>query len=276
MAKRRGFSLLELLVVIAVVAVLASLLLPALSQARQRVTVVTCMGNLKELSSAAGLYGGDFHEALPPNGTGDPQIKLQSVPVTFVPSFWVEGHEGGEILDMTADTMINERVSLLAPYLKAKGVFRCPGDSFSIRLGGRTLSNPRNYALNSSVGWVGKPFNGQGDASTFSVFYASTDIPDPSGIFTFGEIHPLSICQPFFGVHLMASLGAYHVPGGYHGRFTDFAFSDGHVEGHRWVNPSFNHPSFTGNFHNYHVEGVPGTDSRPDLQWLSQHASVKK
>jgi len=253
--RSKGFSLLELLAVVAVIGVVTALLFPALSQARQRVTVVSCLGNLNELGRAGALYSADFHESLPANGTGSPDIHLDSVPVSFVPKYWVEGREGGNFLDRTGNNLVNEKVSLLAPYIRERGVFRCPGDNFSIRYGGSRLVNPRNYALNAFVGWVGAPVNGQGDDSKFQIFEATSDAPQPDAIFTFGEIHPLSICHPFFGVQMQAAAGVYHVPGNYHGRFSNFGFLDGHIKAH--------------------VTGVPGTASKPDMLWLAQHASVR-
>jgi prepilin-type processing-associated H-X9-DG protein len=139
-----------------------------------------------------------------------------------------------------------------------------------------SLANPRNFSLNAFVGWVGAPVNGQGDDSKFEIFEAASDVPQPDAIFSFAEVNPMSICQPFFGVQMHAAEGVYHVPGNYHGRFSNFAFLDGHIERHRWVNPHFNSPDFSGDYHKAHTAGVPGTASKPDMVWLSQHASVRK
>ena len=48
-----GFTLLELLVVMAVVAILASLLLPALSRAKETGRRTVCLSNLSQVSKAA-------------------------------------------------------------------------------------------------------------------------------------------------------------------------------------------------------------------------------
>ena len=56
----RPFSLMEILVVIAIVALLVSLLLPALRQAHSVARTVQCMNHLKQFATAVHLYGDDY------------------------------------------------------------------------------------------------------------------------------------------------------------------------------------------------------------------------
>ncbi len=62
----KGFTLVELLVVVAVIALLTSLLLPALQWASEESRISCCGNLLHHMGSAMGLYVADNHNMLPP------------------------------------------------------------------------------------------------------------------------------------------------------------------------------------------------------------------
>lgn len=62
----QGFTLLELLIVIAVIAILASLLLPTLSSAKSNMKRATCLNNLAQIGKGVAMYADDFNQVLFP------------------------------------------------------------------------------------------------------------------------------------------------------------------------------------------------------------------
>jgi len=61
-----GFTLVELLIVISVIAVLASLLLPALAKTKETARAISCLNNLKQLEATEQLYLNDFDDWVVP------------------------------------------------------------------------------------------------------------------------------------------------------------------------------------------------------------------
>lgn len=59
------FTLIELLIVIAIIAILAAMLLPALNQARERGKCVSCSSRLKSLGQVVAMYVADSQDFLP-------------------------------------------------------------------------------------------------------------------------------------------------------------------------------------------------------------------
>lgn len=66
--KRSGFTLVELLVVIGIVAVLLAILMPALSKAREQTKLVQCLSNLRQIGQAFNMYASENRGFICPAG----------------------------------------------------------------------------------------------------------------------------------------------------------------------------------------------------------------
>ncbi|MBK8267224.1 MAG: prepilin-type N-terminal cleavage/methylation domain-containing protein [Planctomycetes bacterium] len=135
MTKRSAFTLLELLVVVAIIALLISILLPSLSAARERGKAVQCVSNLRELSISATLYTVDF-EVYPPcldNYT------VSGLPANQYGLDWLGignqsggGYQAGNELIPTSGNPMGftaaPRFGLLYPYYQNPKLVLCPSD----------------------------------------------------------------------------------------------------------------------------------------------------
>src|SRR3954471_24521155 len=66
--RKHGFTLVELLVVIGIIAILVAVLLPALRKARQSAQTAACLSNLRQIGLAFHMYANENHSWLPSPG----------------------------------------------------------------------------------------------------------------------------------------------------------------------------------------------------------------
>jgi prepilin-type N-terminal cleavage/methylation domain-containing protein/prepilin-type processing-associated H-X9-DG protein len=113
---RRGFTLIEILVVIAIISVLASILFPVFARARAKARQAQCISNLRQLATAFSMYTSDYDETFPgaPNGPAGGGMYGGWV---WYAAF---GTPGPGYFDVTKGA--------LYPYVRNKQVYMCPDD----------------------------------------------------------------------------------------------------------------------------------------------------
>lgn len=115
--KRAGFSLVELLVAIAVLALLAALLVPLVAQGLDSARRAACLSNLRQIYVGFTLYAGDHRGLVPP--------KFEVKKTRLTASDATEGRR--------LNTPACGIQTILASYVGEAGIFRCPADAGDAR-----------------------------------------------------------------------------------------------------------------------------------------------
>lgn len=94
--KRKLFTIVELLIVIGIIGILASMILAALSAAKEQAKSITCKNNLKQIGLGMNLYIGDYRGAYPTVRQGtDPKVRWQNSIGAYI---------GGSVLDPSQES----------------------------------------------------------------------------------------------------------------------------------------------------------------------------
>ncbi|MFZ4573946.1 MAG: type II secretion system protein [Phycisphaerales bacterium] len=117
--KRSGFSMIELLVTIAIIGLMLALLLPSLARSREAGRHTYCLSNQRQLIAGWTLYSHDFREACMPLAYWRPSEMINGQQV-----FWFGSHG-------TAGSAPDHTVGFISPYvdiplLQRGTIFECP------------------------------------------------------------------------------------------------------------------------------------------------------
>lgn len=272
---RQGFTLTELLVVLAVIGILAGLLLPALVGGMRQVRRSQCINNQRQLLLSWNLYHGDNNESAVANGHGPLSSSLGlsiAAPEPDLPKFWAPGDDHFYFLTFTnAGLLVDPQSALFAPYLRSPAIYKCPEDRVISKVPGENhQAHVRSYSMNAYVGWSIDRTELNPD---YRVMTRTSDLtgPAPSGLFVFQDVHPDNLCYPAFMVRMPGEPDQfYHYPSSLHSGRGVLTFADGHAESHRWTDPRTSPPANGGILAHWN-----DSTGNADLAWIRERTTSR-
>jgi len=252
----RAFTLIDLLVVLAVFALMACLLATARAGSRPNSQGAVCLNNLKQLMAAFTFCTHDYSEYFPPNPD---QV------YTTPGANWVGGQANGGMpynspasSDAGNPNFISDpKWDLLGPYIRTNiSLFRCPFDPRIAPYSGtdptqigKKLPVVRGISMNGGVGTKGPlaggnvavdgPWLNGSHSHTANAPYATfgkwSDFKAarPADIWVLVDDDPWTINDAGMQV-IAASPDTVDYPNVFNNNSTAFAFADGHGETHKW------------------------------------------
>lgn len=250
------------MIVIAVIAILAALLLPVLSNAKQSGQTVSCLNNTRQLIVATHLYADSSDGWLPPN----PDFKS--------PDVWVCGDMSNPVEATDVSILRNPATTKLAPYVAGSiFIYKCPADK---------TAHDRSVSMNQTVGTQPDPPNravvgpwlegtGHGTANDPWRTYgrlSDTANGQPVELWIFIDENQYTI-NDAFALAMTQPTEMVDWPGTRHNFGVTLAFADGHSEIHHWTD------------NRTRGSGLSSPPSQPilssdnaDIVWLQQRTSA--
>jgi len=237
------------LVVTAILAILAGMLLPAVSKTRIQGQSAVCMSNHRQLVAAWSLYTRDYNDACANNFTiadvlGAITSKRFDNWANNVMTWSTGGIDGQSVTNLAW-----VRNGVLFKYTSsAVGVYQCPADVF-VSPAQRRLSwtrRLRSVSMNALFGRSDRLSSGAtgrswSEGGAWRQYLKTSQVPNPSVTWLMLDEHPDGINDGFFVNPSTASQWS-DLPASYHGGGCVFSFADGHVELKPWTSATSKYP----------------------------------
>jgi prepilin-type processing-associated H-X9-DG protein len=255
------------MVVIAVIAILAGLLLPALGRAKAKAQTIQCLNNLRQLQLAWYLYAGDHNDRIAQNYWDRDAGKFPGT------GSWVAG-----IMTYDSDpdntntlNLVPGKYGSIGAYSISPAIYKCPADKSWAEIGGQGHPRVRSVSMNCYMNSLTI-----GDNAFWYVFRKTTDIvsPSPSQGFVFLDEFEDSISDGYYFVSMASewpNTGWVDVVASRHSGRGTFSFADGHVESKNWLDPRTRMPVQRQRF----WSGIQSPENK-DVLWVQERTTSKK
>jgi prepilin-type N-terminal cleavage/methylation domain-containing protein/prepilin-type processing-associated H-X9-DG protein len=210
-----AFTLVELLVVMAIISMLMSILLPSLNKAREAGQRVCCLSNLRQLTLSWVMYTSDNEDRLCSPNTGW-QYSGSCNWVADGPDFRDGDPQFSNAMDNPeGGTPKALEKGVLWPYVNSVPVYKCKSDR---------VKHLRSYAMSRTTG---------------TYLRNMTDLSQPSEKMVFGELNTIPsfhwIVVDYWPIFRGAWQGDWRHPLAiWHGNGANFSFVDTHCEYLKW------------------------------------------
>lgn len=254
---------------IAIIAILAGMLLPALSKAKNKATAVHCMANLKQLQLAWSMYAEDFNEYLAGNHWQDQANRVPNKG-NWV-SGWLDPRQANNSDNTNVLLLLDPKFGVLGPYTNSKDVYRCMASKVRARVGPTTAPVVRTVSMSVWMGFRTLPWN-----DGYVTFRKTSDLGrfSPSEALVLIDERDDSIDDGEMAID-MGQNQIVNVPAAYHGGSGGVTFGDGHAEIHRWRSPEVLRAQQRG-AQTKKWEFMPVSAQNQDLAWLRAHGTVRE
>jgi len=197
-----GFTVVELLVAIGVLAILGAVILSVFTSAREKARQTTCLSNLRQLAIAVRQYAQDNNDIIPPYNS-----HFQG---TFTDGTKMQDH-GAEL------------VTCLTSYVHDRDIWFCPSDIYAHTTSTAGYVNHRVTSYATSLAWYAKGW---------VLGRQSIDYPGSASSQASRAQGPVLFTDALWGIN-RSSQDETPPPYWHNGRFNDVMF-DGHVRSIEW------------------------------------------
>ena len=276
-----GFSRVDLLTVVVVLALLGLLLCPALARTVMTDQTLQCRNNLRQLIHGWRMYAEDNNGtlALPASqqNRGYPWGTHQGVGAFD----WVLDSDMGYNPGSTNIAYLLQ--GPLGPYVTNPAVYKCPADQSQALQGGVKLPRVRSYSMSQSFCNANQGHLEDWDSppNYWRHYTNTTDMvaPSPVNLWVMIEESPSSINDGSFAVAITQNNPARDKwqdgPSTLHDGGCGFAFADGHYEFKKWTDPRTLALWATYTYTQTFPYGIVQPNN-PDIQWVKERTTAPK